>query len=164
MPRLVMQSLLAGLILTLAACGFQLRGAADLPASLQTMHIQGISLRSELGLELKRTLERNGVRIVESYEEGVALLTVKQNQFNRQVLSVGASGRANEYELTQELVIRVTDAEEGVRLEDERFEARRDYQYDPIQVLGREDEERLLRDDMNKQLSQAVLRRLDALD
>lgn len=164
MPRLVMRSFLAGLILMLAACGFQLRGAADLPASLQTMHIQGISLRSELGIELKQTLERNGIRIVEAYEEGVALFSIKQNRFTRQVLSVGADGRANEYELTQVLVVRVTDAEEGVRMEDERFEARRDYQYDPIQVLGREDEERLLREDMNKQLSQAILRRLDALD
>lgn len=164
MPRLVKLFVLAGLLLSLVACGFQLRGAADLPASLRTMHIQGISLRSELGIELKQTLERNGVRVVETYEEGVALFSVKQDRLNRQVLSVGADGRANEYELTQVLVIRVTDAEEGVRLENERFEARRDYQFDPIQVLGREDEERLLRDDMNKQLSQAVIRRLDALD
>lgn len=164
MPRFMMPFFVAGLMLSLAACGFQLRGAADLPASLKTMHIQGISLRSDLGIELKQTLERNGVRIVETYEEGVALFSVKQDRLNRQVLSVGADGRANEYELTQILVVRVTDAQEGVRLEDERFEARRDYQYDPIQVLGREDEERLLRDDMNKQISQAVLRRLDALN
>lgn len=55
--------IIAGLCLLIAACGFQLRGAADLPASIQTLHIQGISMRDGLGLELKRTLRRNGINV-----------------------------------------------------------------------------------------------------
>jgi LPS-assembly lipoprotein len=44
------------------------------------------------------------------------------------------------------------------------FEARRDYQFDPQQMLGRDAEEELLRQEMYEQLSQAILRRLSALD
>ena len=61
---------IAVLCTMVAACGFQLRGAADLPESIQTMHIQGISMREGLGLELKRTLRRNGINVINDYSEG----------------------------------------------------------------------------------------------
>jgi LPS-assembly lipoprotein len=48
----------------------------------------------------------------------------------------------------------------SVIAEQQQVQARRDYQFDEDEVLGRESEEDLLREQMNKQLVQSVLRRL----
>lgn len=157
--------LISASCLALVACGFQLRGAADLPESIQTLYMQGINPRDTLGLELRRTLTRNGVRVVTEYEEGAALLTFLQNEFERRVLSVDpVTAKVSEYELILQVSITLTDAQQNKLLEQEYFEILRDYQFDPDQVLGIESEERLLRDEMYKQLSQTILRRLSALE
>ena len=158
-------SLIAMLAAMLMACGFQLRGAADLPASIQTMYMQGINIRDGFGLQLKRTLNRNGIEVLSEYQEGAALMTFTTNRLQRRVLSVGVqTAKVSEYELILDVVFDLSDADQNKLIENERFEARRDYQFDPQQVLGRDAEEELLRNEMYEQLSQAILRRLSALD
>lgn len=155
---------IAVLCTMVAACGFQLRGAADLPESIQTMHIQGISMREGLGLELKRTLRRNGINVIDDYSEGAAVLSFLRNRYERRVLSVGGNAKVSEYELILEVTFQLTDKQQNKLIDNESLEARRDYQFDQEQVLGRDGEERLLREEMDKQVSQAILRRLAALD
>ncbi|MBN47598.1 MAG: hypothetical protein CMH23_14115 [Methylophaga sp.] len=155
---------IAVLCTMMAACGFQLRGAADLPESIQTMHIQGISMREGLGLELKRTLRRNGINVIDDYSEGAAVLSFLKNRYERRVLSVGGNAKVSEYELILEVTFQLTDKQQNKLIDNESLEARRDYQFDQEQVLGRDGEERLLREEMDKQVSQAILRRLAALD
>lgn len=158
-------SLIAMLATMLMACGFQLRGAADLPASIQTMYMQGINIRDGFGLQLKRTLNRNGIEVLSEYQEGAALMTFTTNRLQRRVLSVGVqTAKVSEYELILDVVFDLSDADQNKLIENERFEARRDYQFDPQSVLGRDAEEELLRNEMYEQLSQAILRRLSALD
>ncbi len=38
-------------LLAITACGFHLRGSADLPMSLQTMYVQGVNMQQGLGTE-----------------------------------------------------------------------------------------------------------------
>ena len=156
--------MIAVFCLTVAACGFQLRGAADLPESIQTLHIQGINMRQGLGLELKRTLRRNGINVIDDYMEGAAVLSFLENRYERHVLSVGGNAKVSEYELILEVTFQLTDNQQNKLIESERFEAQRDYQFDQEQVLGRDAEEHLLREEMEKQISQVIVRRLSALD
>lgn len=156
--------LVASLSLLIVACGFQLRGAAELPQSIQTMYIQGINMRQGLGIELKRTLRRNGINVIDDYAEGAAVLSFTANHYERRVLSVGGNVKVSEYELIQTVVFQLSDGQQNKLIENERFEARRDYQFDQEQALASDGEERLLREEMDKQLSQAILRRLSALD
>ncbi len=156
--------IIAVFCMAVAACGFQLRGAADLPESIQTLHIQGVSMRQGLGLELKRTLRRNGVNVIDDYIEGAAILSFLSNRYERHVLSVGGNAKVSEYELILDVVFQLTDNQQNILIDNEHLEARRDYQFDQEQVLGRDVEERLLREEMDDQISQAILRRLAALD
>ena len=158
-------SLIGMFAVMLVACGFQLRGAADIPASIQTMYMQGINTRDGFGLQLKRTLTRNGIEVLSDYQEGAALMSFTTNRLQRRVMSVGVqTAKVSEYELILDVVFDLSDAQQNKLIENERLEARRDYQFDPQQVLGRDAEEELLRDEMYNQLSQAILRRLSALD
>jgi len=163
MNRTLSNVLISFLFVALAGCGFHLRGSATLPNSLKTMYVQGVNLQQGLGLELKRGLTRNGVMVVNHYQEGSAVLTLLDNQFERRVLSVGSDAKVSEYGLHGWVSFKVSDGKGRVISDVQKVEAQRDYQFDQDQVLGKDDEERLLREQLNQQLVQSILRRLSAL-
>ncbi len=156
--------MLLGLALVvMAGCGFHLRGAADLPDSIKTLFIQGVDLSQTRGRALKEGLENNGVTVVSQYQAGQAVMTITENIQERRVLSVGSDAKVSEYELYSALRFSLTDGQGKALLADQLVESQRDYQFDQTQVLSADEEERLLREQMDQQLVQSVLRRLSAL-
>lgn len=165
MNRVASKLFMGILLLVLAGCGFQLRGEASVPDALKTMYIQGVNTQQDyLGLQLKRSLIRNGIQVLDEYQEGAAIFTVLENRYERHVLSVGGDAKVSEYELEAWVVYRVTDDKGELLGEQQRVEARRDYQFDRTQILAMDEQERVLREDLNKQIVQSILRRLSALD
>jgi len=153
-----------GLLLVLfVGCGFHLRGSATLPDSLKTMYVQGINLQQGLGLNLKRSLVSNGVAVVDDYQQGAAVLTILNNNFERRVLSVGSDAKVSEYQLYGALRFKLTDENNQLLIESDKVEAVRDYQFDQNQVLGSDQEELQLRQELNEQLVQSLLSRLSVL-
>ena len=163
MKRSMLNSFVVFSLIVLASCGFHLRGAATLPDSLKVMYVQGVNLKKGLGLELKRGLTRNDVSVVEAYQDDSAVLTVLENKVERRVLSVGSDAKVSEYELYGTVKFSISDRNGQVLGENQQVEAQRDYQFDQDQVLGKEEEERLLREQLNQQLAQSILRYLSAL-
>jgi LPS-assembly lipoprotein len=101
--------------------------------------------------------------VVDDYEEGAALFTVLENRFQRHVLSVGSDAKVREYEVETWVVYHVSDENGELIGDKQRVEARRDYQFDRGQILAMDEQERVLRDDLNKQMVQSILRRLSAM-
>ena len=156
--------MLLGLAVMLTAgCGFHLRGTASLPQSIDTLFIQGIDLLDSRGSALKEGLENNGVKVASKYKAGQAVMTIVDNIQERRVLSVGSDAKVSEYELYGALRFTVSDGDGKSLLAAQVVEARRDYQFDQEQVLSADEEEILLREQIDQQLVQAVLRRLSAL-
>lgn len=163
MSRSLSNVILGFLFVAMAGCGFHLRGSASLPDSLKTMYIQGVNVQQGLGLELKRSLAGNDVKILSDYQTGSAVLTVLDNKFERRVLSVGSGAKVSEYQLYGSLRYKLTDKNGQVIIESERLEAVRDYRFDQNQVLAADQEEAQLRQALNEQLVQSLLRRLSVL-
>jgi LPS-assembly lipoprotein len=151
------------LLVAIAGCGFHLRGVVPLPDSLKLMYVQGINVQQGLGLTLKRGLKQNGVQVVDNYEKDSAVLTVLENKFERRVLSVGNNAKVSEYELYSVLKYKVTDGQGKLLIEPQQLEAIRDYQFDQTQVLSSDGEEAILREQLNEQLVQSLLRRLSVV-
>jgi len=151
------------LLVAIAGCGFQLRGAVPLPDSLKLMYVQGINMQQGLGLDLKRGLKQNGIQVVNDYQKDSAVLTILENRFERRVLSVGNNAKVSEYELYSSLKFKVTDGQGKLLVEPQQFEAIRDYQFDQTQVLSADGEEDFLREQLNQQLVDSLLRRLSAV-
>lgn len=163
MSRSLSKVILGLLFVVIAGCGFHLRGSASLPDSLKTMYIQGVNLQQGLGLELKRSLVSNDVKIMSDYQSGIAVLTMLDNKFERRVLSVGSDAKVSEYQLYGSLQYKLTDNNGQVIIESESLEAVRDYRFDQNQVLAADQEETQLRQALNEQLVQSLLRRLSVL-
>jgi LPS-assembly lipoprotein len=146
----------------LSGCGFHLRDAVELPAAYQRMAIEGVSPYSELGLNLKRRLQGNGIEVVEPTAANV-ILKLSQVNYQRRLLSVSAvSGKTAEYELHYSVTMSVRDRQGNVLLPEQPLRQLRDYVYDQDNVLGTGNQEAQLRKDMEHDLVGQILRRLQA--
>jgi len=163
MNRSILTSFVIFSLIVLAGCGFHLRGSANLVDSLKVMYVQGVNLKQGLGLALKRNLTSNDVLVLASYQADNAVLTIIENKVERRVLSVGSDAKVSEYELFGTVKFNISDKNGQLLAENQNVEARRDYQFDQDQVLGKEEEERLLREELNQQLAQSIVRYLSAL-
>jgi LPS-assembly lipoprotein len=159
-----LQRLLLALLLIslLSACGFHLRDEARVPASMQLLAIEGADALSPLGRDLRKALERTGVQIAEVSTPGAAVLRIGSNQFRTDVLSVGGNARANEYTIRYHVEFDVVDAAGFPLLARQTVELSRDFTFDVTQSLGVAAEQDLLTTELQRDMVQAVLRRLEA--
>jgi LPS-assembly lipoprotein len=140
----------------LAACGFHLRGQAQLP--FETLYIPG---NTPLVVELKRNVTvASNTRIVDNPKDAQAVLGFTQEQREKTILSFNAQGRVSEYRLNYRVGIRVTDPKGQVYLPTSEIQLTRDMTYSDAQVLAKETEELLLYRDMQSDMVQQILRRL----
>ncbi|MBS4097288.1 MAG: hypothetical protein KGZ83_10695 [Sulfuricella sp.] len=145
------------LALTLSACGFQLRGKAELP--FETLYIEGGN--PALNAELQRAVSIGSrTRIVATPSEAQAVLQIFNESREKRILSLSGVGRVNEFLLVQRVAFRLRDRNSRIMLPDQLIELRRDMSYDDTLVLAKESEEAMLYRDMQGDVVNQILRRL----
>jgi LPS-assembly lipoprotein len=152
--------LLAIGLAALAGCGFHLRGPQ--PMAFSTIHV-GASQYTSLGVALRRQIALSGSTTVEEdVSRAETRLQILSNERTREILSLTATGRVREYELIQTIRFGLTDREGKELIPPTALSARREYTFDDELVLGKEQEEALLYDDMEGDLVRQLVRRLAA--
>lgn len=157
--------LTAGLIamcLLLSACGFQLRKDIALPASLSTIRVAVADPYSPLQRNLETSLRRSGATVVDT-AAGSATLRVFRNSLQRLPLSVGDTGRVQEYVMRYEVEFELADASGLVVVPRQEVELERDYSFDTIQAQGTPGEEEVVRAELEREIVLSILRRIDAV-
>ena len=147
------------LSLTLAACGFQLRGVADL--SFKNLYIQGAKL--SISRELNRSFKTNGIQVVKEAADAELLLELINEINEKRILSLAGGGTVNEFELFYRVHYRTKAAGAATWSQVQTVEARRDYTYSDANLLAKQDEEKRLNDNMRSDVISGILRRLAAL-
>lgn len=149
------------LTLTLAACGFQLRGSTELP--FRTLWV-GFSDASPLGTEFKRYI-RSGTStmLVDDPATAEAKLLVLGESREKEILSLNADGLVREYNLYYTFVFRVDDGKGHDFIPPTRLTLKRNISVNENTQLAKEAEENLLYRDMQSDLVQQLLRRLSAV-
>lgn len=155
-PRWLSLGILA--LLLLSACGFHLRGAVPLSPSMERVYIEGGS--SVLARDLRLNLEASGAEVVDEPQAARSILRILGETIDRRVLTVGSDARVQEYELIHAVRFALVREDETTLLPPQQVTVTRDYRFDPDRVLGAASEEALLREEMQRDLSQLVLRRL----
>ncbi|GAC1602919.1 MAG: LPS assembly lipoprotein LptE [Ramlibacter sp.] len=153
------RTLLAAVLpFALAACGFELRKAPDFAFS--TILI-GSAATSTLGSELKRSIASSGkVTVVSAPDQAQVLLDVLQDQREKVVVGVNASGQVREFQLRIRFKFRLrTPAGKELIAETELLQ-QRDISFNESAVLSKEAEENLLYRDMQTDIVQQLMRRL----
>ncbi|MEO7431486.1 MAG: LPS assembly lipoprotein LptE [Dokdonella sp.] len=154
---------LVAIIGLLQGCGFHLRKEAQLPAAMQRVHIEIADLNNALGKDLSKALARSGAQVVENAEAGVAVLKIPVNTLSTDVLSVGGTARANEYALRYHVEFSVQGGDGTVVVPKQTIELSREFTFDATQALGVASETDLLSKELERDMVQTILRRLEAL-
>lgn len=154
-------------MLTLASCGFQLRGAGALP--FQSVHVQA-PVSAALGgpsapvvPDVIEGLSKRGVQLKAKIEDADFSVRFLQVTFDKRVLSLSGSGRAREFELEYRIRYEFVDARQRAWGEPGEINIRRDFSYSESQALAKEAEERQLIRDMQLDAAGQILRRLQAV-
>lgn len=152
--------LLKYLILTLllTACGFHLRGDAQLP--FKTLYIEAVNPASPLVAELRRNLEASHVQLAASADRADVILNISSDQADKQILTLGGSGRVSEFQLRHRVSLRAYDNEQREWLAADELQMSRDFSYDDTQILAKQAEEALLFQVMSSDMAQQIMRRL----
>lgn len=150
------------LLLPLAGCGFHLRNALVLPADIGPLAVTARDPYSPLGDSLARAMERAGATPAAAGAEGATTLEVLSEKWNDLPLSIDTAGRAQEFSLRYAVVFRLRHADGTDVVPQQAVELSRDYIAPPADSIGRNSERELLVEEMRKDMSAAILRRIDA--
>jgi LPS-assembly lipoprotein len=153
--------LLCCLALCLAACGFALRGARELPAGMAETFIQAATPGSALVTQLKRFLRDSSVHVIEHPANNAAILKVRESS-TRRVLSVGTDAKAREYELQYSATFSITIPGQKREFPEKTIRLSRDYSFDRLAVLAANEEEAMLMRDMQRELARMMIEQIAA--
>jgi LPS-assembly lipoprotein len=147
------------LALTLAGCGFKLRGTADVP--FESVFVPGA--RGGIALDLKRNIQAGTrAKVVEDEKQADAILQFTQELRQKEILSLSGTGRVREYRLIYQVGFRVHDGKGAEFVAPNTIRLTRDISFNDTEVLAKEAEEGLLFRDMQTDMVQQIMRRLAA--
>ncbi|MBI2286584.1 MAG: hypothetical protein HYU79_03915 [Nitrosomonadales bacterium] len=155
---MAMRTLLLLTTLLLTACGFHLRGQAGMP--FDALYLDAANPGTPFITDLRRNLEANKVKLVNTAEQADVVLNIVSEIPEKQILTLGGSGRVNEFQLRYRVSLRAYDLEGQDWIPAEEIMLRRDYIYDDTKILAKEAEETLLYQSMRSDMVQQIMRRL----
>ena len=147
------------LAVIIAACGFQLRGTAEVP--FKTLYLPGAT--GGIALDLKRQIQAGtDAKVIDDPKQADAILQFSHEAREKQILSLTGTGRVREFRLLYRVGWRVHDGKGGDYVPQTSFELTRDVSFNDAEVLAKEAEEQLLFRDMQGDMVQLIMRRLSA--
>lgn len=160
---------LGGLASVVSGCGFRPRGSVTElvdPGAIFLDVSRGVTLREEL----QDALRQRAFRVANNRDVADILLRISEERQDERIVSIQSSGVVSEIELSHSV-----DMQLAQRQLDEppaydpnqpanRVEVFREYTNDILQVLGKEQEAQILREEMREELvRQVVLRTVATL-
>lgn len=150
--------------LTLSACGFHLRGSqVATSASYSRLYIDSVAA-SNISAEVRSQLGVADKTITATSGEAEYTLRLENESVQRSVLTVSAvTGKVEEYQISVSVKMSVSDQKGESLLVDEGIRVVRDYAFDEDAVLGKFEEEQVLRKELIQRAASQIIRRLEAV-
>ncbi len=145
-----------GLAVLLSACGFQLRGTGDVQFALKELDVSARNAYGETVNQVREVLQDNGVRV---YPGAPYRLVLSDEQENQRSASFTSAARTAEYELTKTLTYEIRGSKD-LLLMSNKLEVQSYYTQDGNNLIGGDQEAAQLRQEMNRELIQQLVQRL----
>lgn len=147
------------LLITVAACGFKLRGMETI--AFQKIYIQGAKL--SISQDLIQSFKSNGVEIVSNPEAAEIILDLISERNQKTILSLSGQGLVREFELRYFVEFRTRNPKSALFDDPQIVEQRTDLSFSDDALLGKGGEEQRLNTDMQKNAVREIIRRLSAI-
>lgn len=149
------------LLLLLQACGYHLRGVVDIPPEMKKVYVEGAG--SALHKELRAALKASDGQLVASPEAAGIVIRVLRDDMRRRVLSLDQQGKATEFELNYSIDFLLLDSTGKILQEQQQVEINRDFFNDQVDILAKNNEEQIIRDEMYRQAVRTIVTRASAI-
>lgn len=156
-------------LMSLSGCGFRPRGSFTQATELGSVFVdasRGLSISEEI----KEALIDSSFTLAANRDEAKILLRLSGEAETERVVSITSFGRVSEIELAHAVDMLISESEDGeppIYQPDQtsnRVEVTREYTFDETGVLGKENEARILREEMKRDLvRQIILRSIASL-
>ncbi len=148
----------------LGACGFHLRGAVDVPESLRNVFVTGENPHSPIVMSLQRSMRASGVELSSSASAAPYTVYISNEHEEKRSISVDQQAAAAEFQLRHYVSFELRDPKGAALVGPDQLISERVFLNDITNVVGKRDEERLIREEMRRQLASQIMRRYQALD
>ncbi len=154
------QKIMPLVFLLLSACNYHLRGDIELASGAETIYLETGSdtLRQQISSTLKFT---SAAKLVNSPAEAAIIIKIAKESLKSWVLSMNAAGRSNELQLIYQLNFSMFDAKGKQLLEQQQIKVKREYFNDQAAILGKTNEELVIREEMYKQAASSIIGRIN---
>lgn len=149
------------LTLSLASCGFHLRGQAALP--FESMYVQTGGPSSFANQFARAVRAGSKTRVTDNPKDAQVTLQIIAEARERAILSLSGSGRVREITLRYRVSYRLYDQKNKEYIPPSEILLRRDLSYSDTDVIAKEQEEALLYRDMQSDAVQQLVRRLQVM-
>ncbi len=162
MSRVLLRVGLVALLLALVGCGFQLRRELVLPPELSIIAVEAEDPSAPLVRGLLQALRRAGADTREAPTDGAAVLRIASAALAQRPLSIGGSGRVQEFALGYRVEVELVDAAGTIRLPRQTVNLERVYSFDTAEALGTPGEQEIVAAELEREMVAALLRRIEA--
>ncbi|MDV3468134.1 LPS assembly lipoprotein LptE [Stenotrophomonas sp. C3(2023)] len=152
------------LALGLTGCGFHLRNKLMLPADTSAVQVVSTAPYSELAKLLRRSLAGSGAVIADAdATTPAARLQVVSERWGDLPIAIDAQGRAQEYSLRYAVIFKFTREDGSELVPQQVIELARDYVSPPTDATGTTTEREILADELRREMSASIIRRIDSV-
>lgn len=144
--------------LLLTACGYHLRGDIELPQGLESIYLESAS--GMLQQEMKNAFKSSTVKITDSAANAGVIIKFSGENMVTQVMSLNTAGRANQFQLIYQLSFFIYEPSGKLLLADQKINVKRSYFNDQTAVLGKNNEENIIRTEMYQQAVNSIISRV----
>lgn len=145
-------------LLLLASCGFHLRGAA-VDATVTSAYVRA-DRSVGITAELTRVLRQSGVDILDSPEHASVVIDLLEQQQNDRTVSFTDRATTAEIQLEQSVRFQIDGPDDATLVGERWARATRTYLVDTRNLVGSNQQQRLLRGELGTDLVQQVMRSL----
>ena len=150
------------LLLSLAGCGFHLRGQQELPPQLHRIYLQSYDPYSPLTKQIRQTLHTVGVVIVQQPQAAPVTLQIISEQSGQQVTGQGVSGQLTTYMLSYTMVYQLLDTQGRPLQEAQMITTTHYYSIGANQLLGDTQIQQNFQNTMRNEVIDQLLYRLNS--
>lgn len=143
-------------------CGFHLAGEGTFADELNNTTIQGAVASKEMMRLLEKGLRSNQINVVDT-ENATAILRILNEETDKTVLTVDNDGKAREFELLLRIKFDVRRPDNSVLLGQQVVDLNRDFVFDKNDLLGTNEEEQELFNEMRRDAAKLIIYRLQTI-
>ncbi len=158
LDRLVIVGFILGVLL-LTSCGFRLRGAIDLPPEMKNIWVDGIPANGPFVSSLRKSLTAAGGSITSDRNTAGMILNVLDERMERREVSLTQTGKVNEFQLTYTLRYELLKPDGEILVPEQTIVIVREYFNEQINVIGKSQEEDLIRKEIYNDAVRSMVRR-----